>query len=277
MDNTILSESSHHFAHLIDLFCFKGRPKNLDSDRQVMILINHGYVTGFSLVRNQPVWTAYRVSAAREDVDYARPHLFYEDFRLPKKNRITTWTFKNQNGRSYDRGHMVPNYAINTQFGRLAQMETFFMSNICPQESATNQGVWQKLEKKIIQEYAPEKDHVWVLTGPIFDKNPKRLKRRGSVFVDIPISFYCILVDPVKWPHDRVHNVEFLTLEIPQEAGRAQLDNKFITSISDIEGKTKLDFFSNMTKTDRKVVDDHKAAEIWGMRKFIERTKKASR
>ncbi|MEL6918941.1 MAG: DNA/RNA endonuclease, partial [Bacteroidota bacterium] len=64
MDNTIINDASKHLSHLTDLFCFKGRPENLDSEREVMVLINHGYITGFSLSRNQPVWTAYRVSAA---------------------------------------------------------------------------------------------------------------------------------------------------------------------------------------------------------------------
>ncbi|KAA3637964.1 MAG: DNA/RNA endonuclease, partial [Bacteroidetes bacterium] len=102
MDNSIINESSKHLSHLIDLFCFKGRPENIDQDRQVMILVNHGYVTGYSLSRNQPVWTAYRVSASKDDVDYERTHLFYDDMRLPKKNRITTWTFKTPNGKKYD-------------------------------------------------------------------------------------------------------------------------------------------------------------------------------
>ena len=272
MDNSKINESSKNLEYLLDLFCFKGRPENLDSRNEVSILINHGYACGFSFLRNQPVWTAYRVSAAKRDVDYERPQLFYDDIRLPKQNRISDYTFKSPNNKKYDRGHMVPNFAINTQFGRLAQMETFFMSNICPQESATNRGVWQRLEKKIVKEYGPEKDHIWILTGPIFSNNPEKIKRKGNIFVDIPDSFYCILVDPVKWPFDKVSNVEFLALEIPQNAGYTELSNDFITSIANIEKKTKIDFFPKMTKADRKKVNLKLANEIWGARRFNERT-----
>ncbi|WP_394747663.1 DNA/RNA non-specific endonuclease [Spongiimicrobium salis] len=272
MDNSKINESSKNLEYLLDLYCFKGRPENLDTNNEVNILVNHGYTCGFSYARNQPVWTAYRVSAAKRDVDYERPQLFYDDIRLPQQNRVSDYTFKSPNGKKYDRGHMVPNFAINTQFGRLAQMETFFMSNICPQEADTNRGVWQRLEKKIVKEYGPEKDHIWILTGPIFGNNPEKIKRKGGIFVDIPESFYCILVDPVKWPFDRVSNVEFLALEIPQNAGYTKLSDKFITSIADIEEKTKIDFFPKMTKTDRNKVNSKLAKEIWGTRRFNERT-----
>ena len=33
----------------------------------------------------------------------------------------------------FDRGHMAPNHAIATRYGREAQLETFLMSNVCPQ------------------------------------------------------------------------------------------------------------------------------------------------
>jgi len=46
-------------------------------------------------------------------------------------------------------GHMTPNEVINRQFGRLAQMETFLMSNMSPQYGSLNVGVWLKLEDAI--------------------------------------------------------------------------------------------------------------------------------
>jgi endonuclease G len=87
-DNTVVNRHSEAMAHLIDLFVYKGQPRNLDPDREVQILVNHGFVVGFSPNRNQPVWAGYRVAKAIEDVNYARPHLFYDDYRLPPYNQI---------------------------------------------------------------------------------------------------------------------------------------------------------------------------------------------
>ncbi len=256
-DNSHIAEASKSLSHLVDLFCFRGRPENEDPDHEVVVLVNHGYLIGFSPYRKQPLWAAYRVAEARRDVDYERPHLFYEDNRLDEEDRIGTWGFGSVDGERYDRGHLVPNFAINTQFGRLAQMETFFMSNIAPQAWKMNRGVWQTLEKRIVGEYAATRDHVWVYTGPIFGDNPSFINRASGARVPIADSFFAILVDPVKYPHDDVRNVRFLALEIPQEAGYVALDESaFSVTIASIEARTGLNFFPTLSVDERAQVEE---------------------
>ncbi len=149
MDNTSIHPASQNLAHLIDLFLFKGAPINNDPDNEVQILVNHGYVAGFSPQRLQPLWSAYRVAHADQAVDYDRPHVYYADDRLDAAHRLGPETFGRKNGIQYHVGHMVPNEVINVQFGRLAQMETFFMSNMSPQRGSLNTGVWLALEDAI--------------------------------------------------------------------------------------------------------------------------------
>ena len=129
MNNTSIHPSSADLVHLVDLFTFNGAPDNLDSDRQVLLLVNHGYAVGFSPSRLQPAWAAYRVAGFDRDVDFDRPHLYYEDFRLDDELRVGPETFGRVDGIQYHVGHMVPNEVINRQFGRVAQMETFFLSS----------------------------------------------------------------------------------------------------------------------------------------------------
>lgn len=256
-DNTIIAEASKPLAYLIDLFCFRGRPENNDPDHKVEVLVNHGYLVGYSSFRKQPVWAAYRVAEARRDVDYERPHLFYEDMRLDPDDRHGTWGFGKHNNEAYDRGHLVPNFAINTQFGRLAQMETFFMSNIAPQRAQMNRGVWQTLEKRIINEYAASSEHIWVYTGPIFGDDPEFITRSDGTEIPIAESFFAILVDPLKYPHDAARNCRFLCLEIPQEAGYVALDEEaFSKEISEIEERTQLNFFPTLSDRERENVEE---------------------
>lgn len=259
-DNSRLAEASKSIEHLIDFFCFRGKPENVDEENEVIVLVNHGYLVGYSPFRKQPLWAAYRVAEARRDVDYERPHLFYDDKRLTDLDQVGTWGFGSVNGERYDRGHLVPNFAINTQFGRLAQMETFFMSNITPQQANTNRGVWQTLEKRIILEYAATSEHVWVYTGPIFGENPQHILRPRGIRIPIPDSFYAILVDPFRYPHDEVRNVRFLILEIPQDAGYVALDEEaFSVTIQSIEARTKLNFFPTLSSEEQ----DRVEGEIW--------------
>ena len=265
-DNTTTLDVSKPLEHLSNLFCFSGAPKNLDTEREIKMIVNHGYAVGYSPSRLQPAWAAYRVSAAERDVDYERPHLFYEDTRLPKKWQIGTWGYGKYKKQAYDRGHLVPNYAINTQFGRLAQMETFFMSNIGPQRDKMNRGCWQKLEKLIIREFAPAWEHIWVLTGPIFYKRARYLKRKNGLKVEIPKSYFAILIDPIKYPHDEPKNVRFLALEIPQTAGYEPPSKKHITTIKDIESKTNLEFFPKLTAAKKNTVYERTSEKMWQTR-----------
>ena len=266
MDNSTLLDASKPLEHVIDLLCFRGRPVNLDSDRPISIIVNHGYVVGFSPDRLQPLWAAYRVAAAERDVNYKRPHLFYDDKRLPEDWRVGVWGFGSVGGNRYDRGHLVPNFAINTQFGRLAQMETFFMSNISPQRSKMNRGVWQRLEKAIVRDWAPAWEHIWVITGPIFGENPEVIRRPDGKEIDIPESFYAILVDPIRWPHDDPKNVFFLALQVSQDLEYVDPGDDLITTVGAIEQATSLRFFSDLDDEGKEMVAQRTASEMWRIR-----------
>ena len=243
-DNTTTHATSGDHAHLIDLYCFQGRPVNNDPNREVVVLVNHGYVVGFSPDRLQPVWAAYRVAGFERDVDFDRPHLYYEDMRLDDPWRLGPQTFGTHGGVQYHVGHMVPNEVINRQFGRVAQMSTFFMSNMSPQRGSLNTGVWLDLENKIRNiEETSQRAHVWALVGPIFGDNPDEITRADGKKVPIPDSYYCITVDPFRYPWDRRSNVEIVCLEIPQDADRHTPLDDFLVDLPDIEAATNLSFF----------------------------------
>jgi endonuclease G len=93
MDNTRVHWRSRDLEHLLDLYLFKGRPVNKDPDHKVIVLVNHGYAVGFSPERLQPLWAAYRVAGSDRDLDFDRPHLYYDDGRLNKKWQIGADTF----------------------------------------------------------------------------------------------------------------------------------------------------------------------------------------
>ena len=243
-DNTIIHPTSQDRAHLIDLFVFKGKPINNDQNRQVQVLVNSGYVVGFCPARFQPLWAAYRVAGFDRDVDYDRPHLYYDDDRLDPDHRISPNTFGKIDEIQYHVGHMVPNEVINRQFGRLAQLETFFMSNMSPQRGSLNTGVWLDLEDRIRNiEDTPKKDHVWAIAGPIFDDNPETISRPGGQEVPVPLSYYCIIIDPFRYPWHRPSDVDVAYFIIPQDAERNTPLEDFLTDRGAVEAATNLDFF----------------------------------
>ncbi len=246
MDNTTIHPSCSNSEHLIDLLMWRGAPENLDEDRPVNVLVNHGYVVGFCPDRLQPLWSAYRVAHADADVDFERPLLYYDDMRLDAEHRIGRKTFGKLGGIQLNVGHMTPNEVINRQFGRLAQMETFLMSNMSPQYASLNQGVWLKLEDSIraIKD-DPDRDHVWAIVGPVFGVDSPSIFRGVGKYVPVPESYFCIVVDPKYYPYDIPSKVHLDCFIIPQNAPTDSRPEDYPATREEIEAATNLEFFGS--------------------------------
>lgn len=244
MDHTSIHPSSADQAHHIDLHLWRGPPLNLDETRPVQILVNQGYVVGFCPDRLQPLWSAYRVAHAEADVDYDRPIHYHDDLRLPPELRVGRKTFGKLGGVALQVGHMTPNEVINRQFGRLAQMETFLMSNMSPQYGSLNTGVWLKLENSI-REIKDEqgKDHVWAIVGPVFGDQPSSINRDGR-YVPVPDSYFCISVDPYTYPFDKPSNAHIDCFIIPQNAPPSSNPQDYPATLAEVEAATRLKFFT---------------------------------
>jgi DNA/RNA endonuclease G (NUC1) len=246
MDYTTVHPMSANQAHHIDLHLWRGPPRNLDQTRPVQILVNQGFVVGFCPARMQPAWSAYRVAYAEHDVDYDRPIHYHDDLRLPEEHRVGRRPFGKLGNIAIHVGHMTPNEVINRQFGRLAQMETFLMSNMSPQYGSLNGGVWLKLETAIREIKDEEgKDHVWAIVGPIFDEQPVAIERGSGKHVPVPSSYFCIVVDPHSYPYDKPSNVHMNCFIIPQNAPPASNPQDYPATLQEIEQATNLSFFAD--------------------------------
>lgn len=156
-------------------------------------------------------------------------------------------------GSGYDRGHLAPNYAIATRLGRAAQEETFLMSNIIPQKHALNAGLWKDLELRAATNYPARFREVWVMAGPVFGANPRRL--RGGVAV--PESCWMVLLDE----HEgRVRTQAFL---FPQDAAPDGSLARHLTSIDHIEQATGLDLFPELPDAAEAAIEARIADSVW--------------
>jgi DNA/RNA endonuclease G (NUC1) len=245
MDHTSIHPSCAHQPHRIDLHLWRGTPQNLDESRPVEILVNEGYVVGFCPDRLQPAWSAYRVAHADDDVDYDRPLVYYDDMRLADEHRIGRNTFGKLGGIQLNVGHMAPNEVINRQFGRLAQMETFLMSNMSPQYGSLNSGAWLKLETAIREiKDEPGRDHVWVIVGPVFGDELGSINRGDGKYLPVPEKYFCVAVDPHTYPYDTPSKVNIDCFIIPQVAPRYSSPEDYPATLEAVEQATNLRFFA---------------------------------
>ena len=112
-----------------------------------------GYTVLFNTKTNTPDWVAWRLDNSRlgnVKVSRRKDSKFKPDPTLgalsPRHDDYTNTP--------YDRGHMCP--ANDCLQSGEALLESFYMSNVCPQKSSLNRRSWATLE---------EKCHSWILNG----------------------------------------------------------------------------------------------------------------
>lgn len=194
---------------------------------------NPGFMVGYSEWRRNALWVTYKLTAKPQRHSGQRPKHFNIDNR--SFMRVSSDDYRNS---GFDRGHLAPNYAISSEYGRSAQLATFKMSNISPQRKNLNQKLWQRLEEVVTNHFLPRHQTLWVITGPIFDNNITTLKSG----VEIPDAFYKIVVKP----STDNSPAEAISFVMPQKVKGTEPLSQYLSSIDQIEAATGLDFFSQL-------------------------------
>ena len=73
-----------------------------------------------------------------------RHDAFMPDPEVPYTKSATTNDYKNS---GWNRGHMAP--AGDMKWSEQAMKESFYLSNICPQNKNLNSGIWKDLEEQV--------------------------------------------------------------------------------------------------------------------------------
>jgi endonuclease G len=210
-----------------DRYTFAGVPIGTTP---LKLLRNEGYLAGYDERFKNPAWVAYHLVRGEARAASERPETFDVDRRTRARVRHADYS-----GSGYDRGHMAPNYAIDTIFGEKAQKETFLMSNIVPQRPSLNQGPWKAIEQMVANRYLKEYEAIWVITGPIYREPVVRLPSG----VAVPTAFFKVIVDAVE-----PTGVRALALILEQDVSESGKMNQHLVTIDAVEAATGLDFLS---------------------------------
>ena len=144
-------------------------------------------------------------------------------------------------GTGHSRGHQIPSAA---RLDYKANVSTFYATNMTPQESDFNGGVWEKLESKV-RTYAKACDILYVVTGCIVKDKTPVIKDKMNHSVKVPEGYYKALLRYKKGASDG----EYIACGFyyPHDATIAPdsfMD--YIMSIDELESKTGMDFFVNL-------------------------------
>ena len=247
-DNSLKGKPDRVAGNYKGMYCYAGEPKITTYPHPILVLTNVGYIAGYDETRKDPAWVCYRLNKVASLIAPPRPKTFSTDLRTKAKVKTGDYT-----GTGYDRGHMAPNYAIAVCYREQAQLETFLMSNIIPQKPNLNRKVWEHLEEREMKTYAQDFKSVWVITGPVFDKQPARFPSG----IAIPVKCFKIFV------REENGQPKVLAFEMSQDVtGNEQLQ-KFLTSVRDVEANTGLDFLNELPNDVENKIEMEKAVGIW--------------
>lgn len=188
--------------------------------------------TGFDLAYNeqfeQAAWVAYVLT--REEIESGSVERS-DNFRSDKNISTGSASLADYRGSGYDRGHLAP--AGDMKWDTEAMSESFYLSNMSPQNPRFNRGVWKSLETQV-RNWALEKDSIYVITGPVLDPIDNYI---GENQVGIPPYYYKVLVDLSPPDHSLI---AFL---LPNAASSDSLMS-FAITVDSLEEFTGYDFFA---------------------------------
>ncbi|MBR3941596.1 MAG: DNA/RNA non-specific endonuclease [Bacteroidaceae bacterium] len=219
----------------------------LDKAIVSQVIEHTGYTVSYNRKRRNPNWVAYELTAEEVDGKEPRNGDFIPDPDL-KGAQATDEDYKNC---GWDRGHLAP--AADMKWSKEAMEESFYLSNISPQNNNLNRGVWKSIEE-LTRDAAVKHKNVLVVTGPVFTKE-KGLGKIGKNKVLIPNGFYKVLL---------INDCGYkgIGFYCENKAGKKKLSS-YAVSIDSIENITGIDFFHMLPDEIENTVESEYNWNIW--------------
>jgi endonuclease G, mitochondrial len=207
-------------------------------------IVNHTYYSlSYSETHEQAEWVTYSLNPNFLNGSASRTDDFKED------PLVSTQSASNSDYlySGYDRGHLVP--AADMAFSDKSMLESFYYSNISPQNSLFNRGGWKKLESQV-RNWGKSFDII-VVTGGVLNDS---LKTIGINRVSIPNQFYKIVYAPSK--------NEMIGFLMPNKKIYDDIVD-YITTVDEIENITGIDFFINLEDEIEELLESKIDSEKW--------------
>ena len=193
------------------------------------ILVRRGYIVSYNLHHNLPNWVAWELTPDKLVERESRTDKFLPDPDLPEAVAVTTDDYKHS---GWDRGHMCP--AADNRWDWRAMQESFYMTNICPQNHNLNGGDWKELEDAC-RGWAQTEGKIYIVCGPILYKQ-KHETIGHEHRITVPEAFFKVILCPDSRPPRAIGFI------YKNEAGNRPL-NHYANSVDQVERVTGIDFF----------------------------------
>lgn len=216
------------------------------SDR---VIVYEGFTLSYNPETLLPKWVAYELTSAEVDGTVPRSNGFGMDLDYKGKQAMR----EDYSHTGWDKGHMAP--AADMKWSRTAMYESFYLTNICPQDHELNGNDWLALEK-LGREWAKQFGRVFIVCGPIVGKN--YYGTIGENKVVVPDSFFKAFL--VVQDH-RYHAIAFV---MPNESTHHRIQ-EYAMTVNELESMTGLDFFPNIEDAIEEMIESDLYFQFWNL------------
>ena len=183
--NSIIQKGSSRVATVRDKQnCLKLPQITAEDD-----IVNHiGFCASYNHNTLCPNWVAYELTDEEVNGTCKGKQSFQWDPIL-KGKRSNREDYKNDE--DWDKGHMAPK--ADMKWSVQAYEESFYLTNICPQNHSFNAGIWNSLEK-LVRRVAIQYGRAYIIVGPIIGDCINGTLGESKVY--IPDKFFKAIIVP---------------------------------------------------------------------------------
>ena len=210
------------------------------------IIQRKAYKLSYNKETKNPNWVAWHLTAEHSDGSVPRSNDYREDFDVPSP-RATNEDYKNV---SWTRGHLCP--AGDNKWDSRAMSESFLLSNISPQASSLNTGLWNKIEQSC-RDWAKLYGDLYIVCGPLFLN--REHEKIGDHGVYVPEAFFKVILCLQGEP-------KALGFIIRNNDGKKKRD-QFLNTVDEVERITGIDFFPALPDSIENKVEAYSNLEDW--------------
>lgn len=219
------------------------------------------YSIEWDIEKKSQRWTCYQMMAGYKVSGVTR---YDGDPKYPFDEDLPSYDYYSQDyfwGSGFDHGHICPQ--ADRQYSKLANYQTFYLTNMQPQRNAFNAGIWKKLEERIRNAWVPSNstDVLYVCKGGTID-NENQIITRISGRLIVPKYFFCALLLKNSSGY---RAVGFWMEHLNEDRSEDNLKN-YAMSIDELEQRTGIDFFCNLPDDIESTVEASYAPNAWGLK-----------
>lgn len=215
------------------------------------VIRHKAYSSSYNADYKIPNWSFYELLATETEGRLPRSDEFQPDPNIPSRESSQLTDYR---GSGLDRGHMAPSMDFN--WDEAIENESYYLSNMCPQNHEFNSGIWLDLEHQV-RRWARRDSAICVACGPILprkDKNGRninpvtgeeyKITTIGRSKVLVPEHFFKVILSPFG-DHPKAIGFIMPNENILRRDGNGNAPIKdFAVNIDRVEEVTGIDFFA---------------------------------